>query len=216
MKKVVTSICIIVLFICTKVSMIHAAPLITLTHWYSEANKIGAFDETDIDYVVESVTCGMTTTAFENTIGNAVTGWDSEFSFDMNEVSSSEHISFDCLTRSEATLMGINPYAVGMTNMTYYVSPFGTYYNPSNTIVYFHYMYHSDVYLIWDTVGYQSAKTSDYTTSQWNEISAHETGHAFGYFGHADSIYQLMYPYTQDAFEEPQTNDISHMDLIYN
>jgi len=214
-RKVLIIITFMCVFFASSFIEVNAYPYLVTPYWHSDDNKVGYFDSSTISYEYQNITCGMDSADFENTFDNAIYGWESNFSFTMNEVTSNEDISLGCFTRSQASGLGINPYAVGVTSMSYYSIPDYTYMNLDDELVYVHRMAYSQIFLIWDTSGMNSAQTSDFSESQWNEVSCHEMGHALGYFGHATSTNQLMYPYVQNAYEEPQYNDIAHLKLAY-
>ena len=49
-------------------------------------------DEVSVIVATDNITCGMDSADFENTFDNAIYGWESNFSFTMNELTSNEDI----------------------------------------------------------------------------------------------------------------------------
>lgn len=189
-----------------------------LPYWYADSSKIANYSASIINYNRDEASCSSFTN-FDSVIDYAQAEWDTEFDIDISfTTSGSATIENTCLTRKQAQLQGINDSAIGNTSYSYYTSYYATFAKPGGGIVRFYYMHSADVTLIWDdgtTIG--TAKTSDFTTTEWQAVAVHEWGHAMGYIGHSIYSHQVMYSYLgTTAYNYITHYDRKNMNLVYS
>lgn len=188
-----------------------------LPYWYADSSKIANYSASTINYNRDEGSCSSFSN-FDSVIDYAQGEWDNEYEIDISlTTSSTATIENNCITRKQAQLQGINDTAIGNTISTYYTSYYATYAKPSGGIVRFHNMHSAEVSLIWDDGKlFGTAKTSDFTTTEWQAVAVHEWGHAMGYFGHSIYTHQVMYAYLgTTAYNYITHYDRKNMNLAY-
>jgi len=188
-----------------------------IPYWYSDSTTISSFQQTTVDFKHTIYSnCDMTTTNYNNYMTHAMNEWDDTFSVDFNNVTSNEDVSAGCISRENANDLSIPSNVVGFAgtgSLTYsarYRKPdfsgYVTFYTHTS----------AEVYVIWDDDGTDgTVQTSNFTTTQWENVFTHEMGHVMGFKGHnIMGSTQLMHPYTNNV-TTIQYYDEEQMKLVY-
>ena len=76
------------------------------------------------------------------------------------------------------------------------------------------------IYIIWDSKGDGSTKTSGYNSTVWKTVVTHEIGHALGYDSHTTSKVTLMFehyePLVTLEITKPSTEEFNQLNQIYS
>jgi predicted Zn-dependent protease len=193
------------------------------TYWNSDSNKIGYFNSSTLyTYKAKTSTFGMTDTNFSSAVSSAITAWSSITNLATASGSSSNYTwqVIGC-SRTEGNNLGFPSNANGATaswdSATY--EAVGSYNGATKNIYSIDY---TTTYIVWDSS--TSYKNSDFTTTKWKAIFAHEYGHALGYAGHdagaSSSSKSLMNSSSSTYYDvwgvsTPQTRDKNHMNQMY-
>lgn len=183
------------------------------SYWYSDSGDIGYHTVS-----TKKVLQGTTGAGFGSAITTYATAargaWSSEGPFSTT-TNSDFQIQFSDATRSEANSLGVPSNVDALTDTGSRTFVGYASYGSSRKNVYS--ISRAYVYLIYDN------RTSQFSSSKWKAIAAHEFGHALGYFGHdvnsTASQKSLMNPYTNVYWDEwsvstPTTRDKNHLGNI--
>lgn len=185
----------------------------SFSYWYSDSNNIGYYTVSTIKVLQGTTGAGFGSTI--TTYANAARGaWSSEGPFSTT-TGNDFHIQFSDATRAQTDNSGVpsnvDAFAsVGDRTFLGYATYGG---NRKNVYT----MNKAYIYLIYDS------RTSQYSSNKLKAISAHEFGHALGYFGHdansTKSQPSLMNPYIDNFWDSwgisaPTARDKNHMSNI--
>lgn len=184
-----------------------------LSYWYSNESSIGYWENSTVKITISrSSTCEMPSSTLQNLTNYAFSVWAPCESLTGTQGTSSDYnCLFYGITRTEANNMGIPADAGAATSLTKSLTATATYLGLRK---YVYSISKATICYIWDNA------SSTFPQPTWDAISAHEFGHACGYFGHdtTSSSYNpsLMNPLLNDFYynlgvTSPQARDINHM-----
>ncbi len=178
-------------------------------YWYSDSSYIGFHDPSNLKvYAQTDPDFGMSNSNFSAIINHAVTAWSGFVGTTSGATSSNYDVGIYGISREQADYLnypGNVDGATGIVSSSLYA------YAGTKKV---RKVDKAKVYLIWDSVGAdENVKTSTYTLTTWKGVTAHEYGHAIGYYGHNPYSSTLMY-YSSTA-TTPQSKDKLHMGNVY-
>lgn len=197
---------------------IMAIPFGQFSCWYSNANKIKYWDKSIIYVYYEKETgFNLSENAFESYVQHGAKAWAYDLGLSLrftNNISYAD-IVVRGVSSSNASNYGISGSTVGVTleRDTDYIG-YG-YYDGSQKSVYS--INAMEIITVWNST------TSNFDSTEWKQLMAHEFGHAYGYYGHyyygingSTDKGALMYSDLKynDA-TSPCPDEISHMKNLY-
>lgn len=192
------------------------------TYWYSDSSSIGYYSSNIIKvYQCKTANFGMADQTFSNAVNTGFNNWASTTNFSKSTGTSSDYNwrAFG-VSRAEGNSLGFPSDVNAATALeTTSLTAIGHYSGAQKNV---YSITKTTTYYVWDTS--TAYKTSDFLAGKWNAISAHEFGHACGYYGHDSGSsstnkalmnYSSSYYYDTWGVSSPQMRDINHMSSMY-
>lgn len=196
-------------------------PMANFNYWYSNGSDIGYFNSSSNRKILATTSGGgFSTATLTSYATHAKNAWSSEGNFSVVASGSDYVIRFTDITRAAARNGGVPNTAAAYTEYTSKTFiGYASYYGSKKSV---YRISKAKICLIYDNSN-SDYNTSNFSTSKWEAISAHEFGHAVGYMGHdtGSTLFKpsLMNPGHNNYWDiwrkkSPTTRDLHHMSNI--
>ncbi len=175
-----------------------AAPCGYLKHWNYDSSEISHIASNNIKvYVSKDSDFKMSLSTLEAYVDYAMDAWDDlGYTYTLVDSASECNIHVKGISRETATEIAEgSTKAQGMTLMLSNTKTQKTGEGKAYSIDGWKDVYSTTkryVYIIWDSSGNNSAKTSNFNSTEWKTVVAHEIGHALGHEGHTEKLSVMM------------------------
>lgn len=210
MTKVVKTSIITILILTIFLSSVYAIAGVDLSYWYSSANEIYYWTNNSHQFFVHPYESSLSLDQMINSTSLAYSRWNTTtgISGSRTTTQSNAHVDVLGFTRASFTSMGLPTSVIGIGFEDGKTLVAEGYYGLDTNNIY-KVTGKGYLYFVWDS------NTSNFSSTQWNNLFVHEMGHIFGYIGHYESNGVMKANFNDITTTYHSTNNKNHLKQVY-